>query len=309
MKSIDEISKYYLTKLKPTLLKLELERKDVKRRVNTFAIPAILLITFIYFVFIKKMEFSLFADSIAMLLLNGAAYGFIHKYFTKEYKDSFKSLVVTPLIKFIDSKLVYKKDKFVNQKSFESAKFYNRKVSSYTGEDFVYGNLHEVNIKFSEISVFVKSNDEDTLAASGLFLVAEFPKHFKAHTIVYSNTFLPSSQGYSLGRNYEKMTMDSPSFNEKFTVYGTDQVEARYILSHALMEKVIEYNKEMPYPTTLSFIGGNIYILNNGGEILEPSVQRSLFDSDVVKSYALPLHFGVSVVETLKLNVKLWSKY
>lgn len=102
--------------------------------------------------------------------------------------------------------------------------------------------------------------------------------------------------------------MDSPAFNDEFVVYSTEEIEPRYVLSPALMEKIIEYNREMKYPTTLSFVDGAVYISNMCGTILEPTVQNSLLDFKIAKSYALSLSFAISVVETLKLNQKLWSK-
>ena len=130
------------------------------------------------------------------------------------------------------------------------------------------------------------------MVAFGIFIVAEFPKHFKAHTLVYSKRVINPEPP---SKEYKKVTMDSSAFNKEFIVYATDAIEARYILSPTLMERILEYHKETLYPTllsptTLSFVDGNIYILNNCGD-------------------ALSLCFAVSVVETLRLDRKLWSKY
>ena len=237
-----------------------------------------------------------------------ATYAYTRSYLTKAYTKNFKTNIIHPLIKFIDKSLVYRENKHVNRETFLASKIKTDEITDFTGNDFVYGNIDGVNFKFSELNIFKRGNDGSDLAFSGVFISAEFPKHFKAHTIVHSkkgrlfNPELPSSA-------YKVIKMDSPAFSKEFVVYSTQEVEPRYILSHTLMEMILNYNREMKYATTLSFVDGNVYITNQCGEILEPSLQKSLLDFNIAKSYALTLHFGISVVETLKLDMKLWSKY
>ena len=307
MKSVKEITNYYRKNLRTPLLELEAERKDLKSRVNTlFMIEAIVLVV-LFFISLQIIEdgtvFSIFLLVFGLVV----AYGLTKRQLTKKYVESFKINIVTPLISFIDKNLHYRKDKYVNKETFLASKIETEKIESYHGDDFIYGNIDGVNIKLSELTVMVKHNDESDLALWGLFIVAEFPKHFKYHTIIYSKKGRLTAP--KMQKNYESIKMDSPEFIDKFTVYATDQIEARYILSHTLMERLIEYHKAMSYPMTVSFCGGNIYIATNCGEVLEPSLQKSLLDSSIAQSYAHSLHFAVSVVEALKLDLKLWSKY
>ena len=225
---------------------------------------------------------------------------------TKEYAKSFKREIISPLIHFIDKNLVYRSEKFVSKKSYIASKIENREITDYSGDDFIYGNIDGVNIKLSELDVMVRNGDETRLSLFGLFVEAEFPKHFKAHTLVHSRRVINPSKPTS---NYKKIEMDVPAFNKDFLVYSTNEIEARYILTPLLMEKILTYTKEMSYPTSLSFVDGKIYILSYCGEILSPSLQKSLLDFGVAKSYALSLHFAISLVETLRLDLKLWSKY
>lgn len=266
--------------------------------------------TVIAIISFNKTEGGVIFHLVFLLLTLGASYAFTRDYYTKAYRKEFKDIIITPLIRFIDKSLVYRPKKFVNQKTFEASKIETRSIVGYTGDDFVYGNIDGVNIKFSELSITTQkdNSDDSDLSFWGLFIAAEFPKHFKAHTLVHSKKGrlfeprLPSKE-------YKVIKMDSPAFNKEFVVYSTQDIEPRYILSLSLMEKIIEYNKEMSYPTTLSFVDGTVYISNMCGDILEPSVQKSLLDFTIAKSYALSLSFAISVVETLKLDQKLWSKY
>ena len=259
-------------------------------------------------ILLSKTDIGLFFNFIFVSLFILTIYGFTKSKLTEQYTKEFKNKIIAPLIHFIEPTLIYKKDKYIDKETFILSKIETEPISNYLGSDFVYGTIDGVNIKFSQLNVSVKKADDSSLVLWGLFIVAEFPKHFQAHTIVYSKNGRPLGKG-APAKEYKKITMDSPLFNDAFIVYSTDEVEARYIFSHTLMERVLEYNQKIEYPLVLSFIDGNIYIAYNGGEILTPTLQRSLFKLEVASSYSDILHFAISVVGSLRLDLKLWSKY
>jgi len=290
-------------------LQLELQRKELKSRVSRYVIPQVLMILLLNFIWIvNESKPSGFWLHLAFILLPiVASYMFTVEYLNKSYVKNFKVNIIEPLIRFVEPSLVYKEKKFVSKETFLASKIESSKITDYSGNDFVYGNIDGVNIKFSELSVEGGSDGEDLLFW-GLFMVAEFPKHFHAHTIVYSKKGHIGNHK-APGKEYKSIKMDSPEFNEYFAVFSTDIIEARYILSHTLMERIIAYYQSMEYPISISFVDGNIYIATNCGVILEPTLQRSLLDFKIAKSYAQTLHFAIRVVEALKLDLKLWSKY
>jgi predicted SAM-dependent methyltransferase len=115
-------------------------------------------------------------------------------------------------------------------------------------------------------------------------------------------------QSKNLDRN-ELVKMDNTAFEKEFVVYSTDQIEARYILSHSLMEKLLKFQKGLKHPISISFVGGSIYIaVQSNEDQFEPSIFHSLLQHKVAMEYVSTLHFVIGIVEELKLNQKLWSK-
>ena len=103
--------------------------------------------------------------------------------------------------------------------------------------------------------------------------------------------------------------MDSVEFEKEFVVYSTDQIEARYILSHSLMEKLLNFQKRSKYPVCISFTGGSIYIaINSNDDQFEPSIFHSLLKYKIAMEYVGTLHLAVGIIQELKLNQKLWGK-
>jgi len=103
--------------------------------------------------------------------------------------------------------------------------------------------------------------------------------------------------------------MDNPEFEKEFVVYSTDQIEARYILTPALMQKLLNYKRKTKHPLYISFIEGKIYIaIEHNKDMFETSIFHSLLEYKIAKEYIETLHLAVGIVEELKLNQKLWSK-
>lgn len=71
----------------------------------------------------------------------------------------------------------------------------------------------------------------------GIVVEFEMNKKFDSHTIFYENSLLskkiPLEKSY-----YKKVNLESATFEEKYNVYSNNQVEARYILTPALIERI-----------------------------------------------------------------------
>lgn len=103
--------------------------------------------------------------------------------------------------------------------------------------------------------------------------------------------------------------MDNPNFEKEFVIYSNDQIEARYILTHSLMESILDFKKKTNHNLSISFVQKNIYLaIDYGKDLFEPSVFKSLLNDEITKEYINTLVLAVSIVKELNLNKKLWSK-
>src|SRR5690606_23428736 len=58
----------------------------------------------------------------------------------------------------------------------------------------------------------------------------------------------------------QKVNLEDPRFTNQFIVYSTDQVEARYVLSMAFMEKIIALKEKFDQSILLSFQNKQMYL-------------------------------------------------
>lgn len=123
----------------------------------------------------------------------------------------------------------------------------------------------------------VSNKPEENLPYSfrGMFCWLKFQKKLDGHTVVFSR-----NQGVKLDRwssfkfrEEQEIYLEDPRFTDNFIVYGTDQVEARYVLSTALMERVLELKEKFDRPIFLSFQNKQMYLAvkNENGLFAFPS--------------------------------------
>lgn len=312
MKSVSQLTDFYYKELFAPLKKLEDERKRLKQKIifTAFILTAVFMVIAVSLK--NYYEFIIFV----YIALGGIMYRFM----VKDYTHEFKMKVIKPLIHAIDESLLYSSTTHVSDYFFERSDLFD-KPDRLSGNDYVKGSVDGVNIQFSDLHAEKrhknsKGGESWSTIFQGLFLVAEFNKHFYGTTVVLPDTAQNSFgdvighwlQSNNVSRD-ELVKMDDPEFEKEFVVYSSDQIEARYILSHALMQKLLAFKQRSNYPLYASFNGTHIYIaISYGKDLFEPSVFSSLLEYKTAMEYVKTLHQAIGVVQELKLNQKLWSK-
>jgi len=317
MKSISHLTDFYYNELYPTLQSLEERRKNIKKRITNIGIIYLLFVALIsYYIYEHFTVDMLFFFAVFALVGLKILYG----YFTKEYSIDFKDKIIAPLIYEIDNALHYKPKHHIKADTFRHSKLFLNPDRLH-GNDFVSGQIDGINIEFSDLHAEKRHKDSRgreywESIFQGLFIVSEFNKSFHGETIILPDTaqklFGDLIGGWLQSNNTtrnELVKMDNPDFEKEFVVYSTDQIEARYILTPSLMQKLLNYKRKTKHPLYISFIGGKIYMaIEYNDDMFEASVFHSLLEYKIAMQYVATLHLAVGIVEELKLNQKLWSK-
>ncbi|MDD2266407.1 DUF3137 domain-containing protein [Sulfuricurvum sp.] len=320
MKSISELTDFYYKELYPYLEELEKTRIHILSQLKWYG--GIGTVFFLIVALWMGKNFGLFHP-----LMIAVAVGFVlialitYRTMTQGYAKDFKNHIITPLIGAIDSHLSYNPDFIVSQYLFERSNLFQHSIDRYTGNDYVKGSIDGVPIEFSDIHAEYQTRDSKGRTQwhtlfRGLFLVAEFNKNFKSKTVILPDlaekTFGNLIGGWLQSINISRgkvIQLDDPIFEKKFVVYGDDPIEARYILSHSMMMRIVEFQKKISYPLFISFVQNHIHIaIGTGKNLFEPTVFKSLLDYKQAMEYLHTLRNTIGIVEELKLNEKLWSK-
>ena len=320
MKNISELTDFYYETLFPVLKVLEKQRKQVRYRIILYGLLYNLLFV-VLVISIKNILFQSF-DALGFVIIIYIGIGaFFYKMLTKNYTQEFKAKVIAPLITELDSNLNYNAKHHISQRTFENSQLFTSRIDRLNGNDFVHGEIDEVKIQFSDIHAEKrhrnsKGKDYWSTVFQGLFIVAEFNKHFQEKTVILpdyaQNKFgdvIGSWFQSNNGKRDKLVKMDNPAFEKEFVVYSNNQIEARYILSHTLMDRLLSFKKKSSHPVYISFIGDSIHMaIEYKKDLFEPSIFRSLLDYKIAMEYVQTLHLAIGIIDELKLNEKLWSK-
>lgn len=319
MSSYKNFREFYETTLRPDLEIIDRERKKVNKRAITI-ISATMAAVILEIVLIPSGAEMLKA---ALPMITGFAglvtTGIVSKNFRKEYKGK----IIARITNFLDEGLAYTPDRMVSVSEFIKSGIFSLSVDSYTGEDHFMGKIGKTDIEFSEVTVkhlnttqsSQGSKQEYIIIFSGIFVIADFKKNFLTHTLVLPDTaeklfgkFGQTLQ--SIGGGKKKLVrLENPEFEKEFCVYADDQVEARYILTPSLMERILAYKRKWKSKISLSFCDSKVYLaINMNKNLFETRIFRPVADYSFMEENLRFLILLTEIVEDLNLNTRIWTK-
>ena len=115
-------------------------------------------------------------------------------------------------------------------------------ADEYDADDCFSGVWQGVPLKISEQILKTvqheKNKTEKKIVFQGIGVSFEMDKKFKGQTVVLKDSgFFNRFKGF---KGFERVTLEDPVFENLFEVYGTNQVEARFLLTPIFMERIVK---------------------------------------------------------------------
>ncbi len=124
----------------------------------------------------------------------------------------------------------------------------------------------------------------------GIILRFTFAREFTGTTLLrregFKFTLFGDSKSYA-GQKLERIKMVDPSFEAAFDIYGSDQVEARYLVHPAYCERLLELEREFEGSKLAAlFFGGDLIVTIHGEDMFEsatlnPDDDRALLSKTI----------------------------
>ena len=319
MSSYKDFREFYEKELRPDLEIIDRKRRKVDRRVITVLLIMATLIIGELILIPDKNE----ALRVMVPILTGIAGFILISVFSKSYRKEYKKRIITRITAFVDEGLTYTPEGTIPKSEFVKSEIFPLSCDRFNGEDHFRGKLGKTDIEFSEVVAKHRntsrsgSNKKDnySIIFRGLFIIADFNKHFRTHTVVLPDTaerlfgkFGQALQSISLNRG-ELIRLEDPVFEKEFCVYGDDQVEARYILTPSLMERILTFKRKWNTTVYLSFLDSKVYIaIKMFKNLFETRLFKSVVDYNFMEDNLRFLTLLTEIVEDLNLNTRIWTK-
>ncbi|ANP47742.1 DUF3137 domain-containing protein [Candidatus Viadribacter manganicus] len=118
-----------------------------------------------------------------------------------------------------------------------------------------------------------KGRTRYTTVFRGQLVRMHFPREFLGVTIVRrdAGVFNIFGGGKAAGKQLERVRLVDSRLERAFEVWGTDQVEARYLLHPVMMERLLELETKLHGKRLrCAFEGGDVLVAVEGGNLFEP---------------------------------------
>jgi hypothetical protein len=250
----------------------------------------------------------LFIAIVAGVLIAGARY--LVPGFTTyvNYRARFKREVVADIFKVVSPESSYSAHEGIPADIFDAAGIFSTRGGTVS-DDRVRGTIGRTPFEAAEIKRSYSTGGKNSthhVVFHGLFFHLDFNKALKGLTIVQPERRWQCEMAPR--DNVKKVVLENPEFEKEFVVYGTDEVEARYILTPSMMERILALQARAGKPIFLSFNRNRAYLaIHFGRSLFEPSVAATT-SREAIEEMAD--HFGMAefVVQELDLNTRIWTK-
>lgn len=249
----------------------------------------------------------------------GVGVGLTYVSLARPFVRRFKQDVIARVIRYFDPSLTYAPGEHVSQAQLEDAGMFVQRIDRFDGEDLVRGRIGATDILFSEVHAEHEThsgkNTRWHTIFRGLYFIADFNKHFHGLTLVLPDVAERmfglvgrQLQEWSRGRG-ELIRLEDAEFEKHFVVYGSDQIEARYILSPALMQRIVRFRQKEDRKIYLAFVQSRVHVaVATGKNMFEPRLFSSVARPELIQDYLADLEFAVGIVHDLNLNTRIWTK-
>lgn len=252
--------KFYIDKIMPFLLSNETDRKKRVRRALSigFGGSALGIIGgVLLFTKSGSAVLSIFVAAASVLISIVVAYMQIHS-----LKARTKLELMSNICQFLGWTFTEKDFEKPDMKLWRE----NRLMPSYDRsrfEDQMTGSAHGARFKFCEAHLERESRDNEgkksyTTVFRGILLEIEFPQKFLGKTVVLRDAGIFNRKKI---KDMKRVGLVDPKFEKVFEAYGTDQVEARVLLTPTFMQRLVDFEQKFEgKKARFGFIDRKLYI-------------------------------------------------
>ena len=262
-------------------------QQDNSKKNRIFLIIAIIIFILIFPVL--RLTFFAIIYFLAALLIVYVILSIIFSKHIIQFRHLFKEKIITILINNFYHEVDYIPKKQIPRTIYDEARYpesYNR----YHSDDYFEGKLDDsYPLKMAEVHTVYESKDSDgdtttTTRFHGLFAKIDLKKSINSNFII-SSTF--SSWG-----NKNKLEMDSQEFEKYFDIISTNKIISMQLLTHDIMELLIDFLKTTQIKFDISIYDTTMYIRFHTGSMFEfASMKKKSLDKKTLEHYYNILSF------------------
>ncbi len=178
--------------------------------------------------------------------------------------------IILDIVKFIskDDNSVFDPGRMISKETISKMELFNLEKLQYTGKNVIQSNFNGNPMSFSDMNIFfnkeieseesfydkngnkktkIVKNKVKKYIFNGCYISAKMNKKILEHIYLIPNRLsdliINGKINDYIMYDGDEVELENLEFSEKYKVYSNDEIQARYILSVNLMEKIINIDK------------------------------------------------------------------
>ena len=236
----------------------------------------------------------------------------------RKLSKTYKHIVVRRVVSALGQGLTYSADSRFTKRDFLDMDLFNLRVEQWRAEDEVCGRRNAVTYSILEAKATRTEgsgkNRRTITIFKGVIVRLDFNKHFHGHTVV-----VPNSESQILGglfgesssrRSKDLCRMENVEFEDAYSVYSTDQQEARYILTPKLMDLIMRARTRLNAGLRMSFHDNSVFVtLPDSGDRFELKLfGAKVTPESTVGELCQVVQLAEDLIEALDLETRIWTR-
>jgi Protein of unknown function (DUF3137) len=183
----------------------------------------------------------------------------------------------------------------INEGDILESQLFTQLLHSFHGSNHLCGQVGSAKLELSEIHVSTQTGQRKPRALfNGLWIIATFPNSFRTKTLIQP----VSDDLESVRPGFRTVKLEEAAFTRFFDVRSEDSVEAQYVLSSRLLNRIKDFG-EGDTELHFAFHAQRLQIGINQANLTGPAFAQALLEA---------LDLAVSLVRELEANTFIWNR-
>lgn len=190
----------------------------------------------------------------------------------KKFNEAYKHYFVRKSLETVFTDLFYSPNQGIPRSVISNTEMMNT-GDIFSSNDYIQGKYKGILFRQSDVDIQEESTDSEGNTTyytifRGRWMIFDFNKPFKANIQVAQKGFGANKLQYHRKKEekYKKVKMEFEDFNKRFRVYAQSELEAFYILTPHIMEKIIKLDEDNKGKLLLCFVNNELHVGVNDGK-------------------------------------------
>lgn len=191
---------------------------------------------------------------------------YIYKKYNKKYQKTYKDIVINEFLDSLPYRLNYnnrENSKLI--KYFFNANFINTDYCTFSSDDYISGYAKKIWIEISDIKILKQFRKGKQVHWTGIMSYSKINKNIHGEVRIKRNKLIKKS-------NNTRIALDSGEFEKKFDVFANSRILAMEILTHDVMEEIIQFINSHTIDFEIVIKENKIFIKYEVGDIFEGKI-------------------------------------